>query len=309
MSTIANSKLVTSAEERAQLRASTPSFFGLVRGELLKLSRRWSTWIPLVITLLFIAACMFLQTLRSGLKDYLTTDPLHALYGYSENGLGFTRAFIGLYLLILTAYVIGLEYQMGTIRVLISRGVGKLQLLAAKVTTIAIVAVLVLIVALILNVIMMGVVLIIGTGNLNALNSLTPQFWSDTLVSLSTILVSMLVTILLGTAASVLGRSLTIGLALGLAWFPVDNIGSQFFGLGYELSKNNFWLDATAYFLGPNLNRMAGAILPASLHVTAILFKPLVEVDGSHTLWVAAVYGAIFLAASILLTKFRDIKE
>jgi ABC-2 type transport system permease protein len=309
VSSTISSAIKLSEAEHAQLHASAPSFFGIVRGELLKMSRRLSTWIPLIIVFLFLLATTLIQLVRPNLGTTINSQPLTFLYSVVQDGLGFVRAFTGLYFLILTAYVIGLEFQLGTIRVLISRGVGKLTLLFAKVTSIAIVALLVLIVTFIIEVILIGIVLIIGTGNLNALNSITPQFWSDTLVGIGVLLISTTVTILLGTFASVLGRSLTIGLCLGLAWFPADNIGSSFFALGYFITKNEFWHNATAYFLGPNLNVMAQAVLPAKLDVAAILIAPLVKVDGSHTIWVAVVYGLIFAAASVFLTMRRDIKE
>lgn len=309
MSSTISSAIKISEAERAQLRASAPSFFGIVRGELLKMSRRWSTWIPLIIVFLFLCATTMLQAVGHGLQNEITHAPLLFVYALTQDGLGFTRAFTGLYLLIITAYVIGLEFQMGTIRVLVSRGVGKLTLLIAKVTSITIVALLVLLGAFILEAILICIVLMIGAGNLNALNSITSQFWSDTFVGIGAVLISTAVTILLGTFASVLGRSLTIGLCLGLAWFPADNIGAEFFRLGYLITQNDFWKNVTAYFLGPNLNIMSQSILPANLGVRAILITPLVQVNGSHTIWVAVVYGIIFAAVAVFLTVKRDIKE
>jgi ABC-2 type transport system permease protein len=309
VSSTISSAIKLSEAEHAQLHASAPSFFGIVRGELLKMSRRLSTWIPLIIVILFLCATTMLQAVGHGLTDEITHTPLLFLYALTQDGLGFVRAFTGLYFLILTAYVIGLEFQLGTIRVLISRGVGKLTLLIAKVTSIAIVALLILLGSFILEAILICIVLMIGAGNLNAFNSITPQFWSDTFVGIGAVLISTVVTILLGTFASVLGRSLTIGLCLGLAWFPADNIGSEFFRLGYLITQNDFWKNVTAYFLGPNLNVMTQSILPAHLEVRAILITPLVDVNGSHTIWVAVVYGLIFAAASVFLTVKRDIKE
>lgn len=309
MSSTISSAIKISEAERAQLRASHPSFFGIVRGELLKMSRRLSTWIPLIIVLLFLIATTLIQLVRQDLSDTINHAPLTFLYSIVQDGLGFVRAFTGLYFLIIAAYTIGLEFQMGTIRVLVSRGIGKFTLLCAKVTSIAVVALLVLLFAFIMEAILIGVVLLVGTGNLNALNALTPQFWSDTLVGIGVLLISTTVTILLGTFASVLGRSLTLGLCLGLAWFPADNIGALFFNLGYALTRNDFWHNVTGYFLGPNLNVMASVVLPAKLNVAAILISPLVKVDGTHTIWVAVVYGLIFAAVSIFLTVRRDIKE
>ncbi|GCE04467.1 ABC transporter permease [Dictyobacter aurantiacus] len=301
--------IMTSEAERTQLRASTPSFFGIVRGELLKMSRRWSTWIPLVLVAMFLCAGTLVRLLSSNLKEYITAHPLDFMYREMENGLAFIQIFTGLYFLVLVAYVIGLEYQMGTIRVLIARGVGKLTLLAAKVTSVLIMAALVIIASLLLTSVMICIVLQAKAGNLDALKALNAQFWSDSGLYLLTVLISTVVTILLGTMFSVLGRSLTIGLSAGLAWFPVDNIGAQFLRLGYLITQNDIWKNVTAYFLGPNLNVMASQVMPARLQVEAVGIPPLVKVDGPHTLWVALVYGLIFLVVSIALTVTRDIKE
>lgn len=301
--------IVTSEAERARLRASTPSFFGIIRGELLKMSRRWSTWIPLLLVILFICAGTLVRLIDSELKQTITMDQLGFMYREMENGLAFVRVFTGLYFLVLAAYVIGLEYQMGTVRVLVARGVGKLTLLAAKVTSLLIVALLVIIGCILLTAALICMLLLVKVGNLDALKTLTSQFWSDTGLYILTVLISTVVTILLGTMFSVLGRSLTIGLSASLAWFPVDNVGAQFFRLGYLITKNDFWKNVTAYFLGPNLNAMASQVLPAKLQVYPVVITPLVKVDGAHTLWVALVYGLIFLIVAIVLTASRDIKE
>ncbi|GCE26091.1 hypothetical protein KDA_15750 [Dictyobacter alpinus] len=302
--------IVTSEAERAQLRASTQSFFGIVRGELLKMSRRWSTWIPLVLVLLFISAGMLIRLLTNGnFNETIAQHPLDIMYSEMNNGLALIRIFTGLYFLVLVAYVIGLEYQMGTIRILVARGVGKLTLLAAKVTSVAIAALLVMLLSAVVVVICICILLLAKAGNLDAFKALTGQFWADTGTYTLTVLVSAAVTILLGTAFSMLGRSLTIGLSAGLAWFPVDNIGAQFLQLAYLITKNDFWKNVTAYFLGPNLNTMAAQVLPAKLGFNSAGIAPLVKVDGAHTLWVALVYAAFFLVVSVVLTWRRDIKE
>lgn len=301
--------IMTSEAERAQLHASTPSFFGIVRGELLKMSRRWSTWIPLLLVIMFLCAGTLIRLTNSELKQIINANQLGFLYSEMENGLAFIRIFTGLYFLVLVAYVIGLEYQMGTIRVLIARGVGKVTLLLAKLTSVLLVALLVIIFCMLLTAGLICVVLLSATGNLDALKTLTSQFWSDTGLYLLTVLISTVITILLGTMFSVLGRSLTIGLSAGLAWFPVDNIGAQFLYLAYRVTHNDFWQNVTAYFLGPNLNVMASHVMPAKLGVEGVGIAPLVKVDGPHTLWVALVYGLVFLVASIALTASRDITE
>jgi ABC-2 type transport system permease protein len=130
--------------------------------------------------------------------------------------------------------------------------------------------------------------------------------------------VNMGVTILLATAAAVVGRSVTFGLSAALVFFPIDNIAAVVMTLAFRITHNDFWLSATAYFLGPNLNIMAPAL--TSNRVESIGSTPLyfveqagqahgILVDGTHTLVVALVYAVIFAVTAIVLTWKRDVKE
>ena len=113
----------------------------------------------------------------------------------------------------------------------------------------------------------------------------------------------------MASAVSVLGRSLTFGLSLALAWFAVDNIGTIFLYLGYRLTHSDFWLNVTAYLLGPILNVMPKALITSKTEISTIGAQPYVTVDGAHTLWVTLVYAVIFALVAIVLTWRRDVKE
>src|SRR5947209_5461524 len=123
------------------------------------------------------------------------------------------------------------------------------------------------------------------------------------------------VTILVATAAAVLGRSLAFGLSVALIFFPIDNIGTVIMTLAYRVTGSDFWLNLTAYFLGPNLNQMPVAL--TSGRVDSIGAAPLyfvnnnvahgTQVDGTHTLVVAAVYAVIFAVTALWLMWKRDV--
>ncbi|MFL5657524.1 MAG: hypothetical protein ACJ8CB_25495 [Ktedonobacteraceae bacterium] len=118
------------------------------------------------------------------------------------------------------------------------------------------------------------------------------------------------VTILLATALSVVGRSLSFGLSASLAWFPADNVGSLIFlMLAFRITHSDFWRNVSAYLLGPNLNVMPAVLLPAQLKANSIGITPLVDVDGTHTLLVTLVYALIFAVVAVVLTWRRDVKE
>src|SRR5207247_4332322 len=111
-------------------------------------------------------------------KASLDHAPLLFLTNRMMQNLAILRVFIGIFLLVLTAFVIGLEYQLGTIRILLARGVGRLQLLTAKLLAVVIIALGVFIVSLLYNILLMSSLLLIMVGNLNAYNAITPDLWS-----------------------------------------------------------------------------------------------------------------------------------
>lgn len=287
-----------------------PSFLGTTRGELFKIRKQWTTWLMLILLACIIAAPYIIQGTVPRIKNELLNTPLHFFYTLVQSDLALLRVFIGIFLLILTARVFGQEYQLGTIRVLLARGVGRLQLLFAKLLAVVIVALLTLLAGLLLNAALTFIITLALTGNLNGFNTLTATFWSDTANYLLTVLISMGVTILLAMAVAVASRSLAIGLSAALAWFPVDNVGSFIFlTLAYRLTGNAFWQNVSAYLLGPNLNQMPAALARDPSLTTTIGIPPLVNVDGTHTLLVALAYAIVFLAVSVILTWKRDVKE
>lgn len=293
--------------------AATPSFAGIVRGELFKVSRQWAAWIMSAMLLAVIAIPYLVLLGSSSLKAQLQHAPLQTLYEGAGDNLLVLRVFAGLLLIVLTTRLIGMEYSGGTIRVLLSRGVGRLQLLFAKLLAVSLVAVAVLIVGLLVD--MLLTVLTIGAvaGNLDALKTLNSGFWADMGVYVGTIAISMAATILMATAVTVVTRSLAGGLALGLGWFPADNIGLIFFILAFRLTHGTFWTVVTGNFLGPVLNAMPSAVLPARAQAAAAAsnstFTTLTPVTGAHTLLVTGIYCALFAAGAIVLTWKRDVKE
>jgi len=304
--------------EQIHLHNAKPSFFGTVRGEFFKMARQWTNWIMLVLLLGVIVLPFVIEMTAPNVKTNIQTNPLHFYYNVLSISLSILRVFTGIFLLILAARTVGLEYQLGTIRVLLSRGVGRLQLLFAKLLAVALIALGLLVFGLLLDY-LLTVILVAGvTGNLNSFSALNSVFWSDARIYALSIMLNMGVTILLATAAAVVGRSVTFGLSAALVFFPIDNIATLMMTLAFRVTNNDFWLSITAYFLGPNLNAMAGALTAS--RAESIGSPPLygvdpagqahgILVDGTHTVVVALVYAAIFALTAILLTWKRDVKE
>jgi ABC-type transport system involved in multi-copper enzyme maturation permease subunit len=302
------SSISTAVPLAATQRAIRPRFWGLVRGELFKIMHQRINWVMLPI-LYFLCSVrwLVLPLGRGDIKAQLAAHPYAGLHTLMADNLGIFRVFVGFFLIILTARAIGLDYQQGTIRIILARGVGRLHLLFSKVLGLVAVTLAVTVGVLLLNLVL-GLLFLSGIeGNLNALSAINSAFWADTGSYLLTVFISMGVTMLLAVATTVLGRSLAVGLGVALVFFPTDNIGSQILFLVYRLTGSDFWLNVTAYLLGPNLNLMPGQLVLN--HVGTIGATPFVAVDGGHTLLITAVYAIIFAAIAIVLAWRRDVME
>ena len=130
-------------------------------------------------------------------------------------------------------------------------------------------------------------------------------------------------TLLLGIAASVVGRSLAFGLAVGLSWFAADNLLTIPLSLVGRLTGNTFWLNVSGLLLGPLLNRLPDYIVPP-YHVTvqtahgAVTVAhtvsgfgplPLIWVGAGHALLVIGLWCALFASVAIILTARRDVLD
>ena len=305
---MSTSTVMTSVRaERSPMHRETPSFLGIMRGEFFKIGHQWATW---VMAFLFFCVNLLPYILTFTATNpalSLQKTPLNFYYNHFEGGLAVIRAFGGIFLIVLMATSIGQEYQLGTIRILLARGVARLQLLTAKVLTVVIIALLILVGGLLINALATCLTALALVGNLDSLKVLTTTFWSEIWVYILTILVSMGASILMATAAAVVGRSMTLGLSLALAWFPVDNIGTTFLLLAMRLTHQDFWLNITGYLLGPTLNKMPDVVAPTGALTVGI--QPFVTVTGTQTLLVALVYSLVFAVIAVVLTWRRDVKE
>jgi ABC-2 type transport system permease protein len=284
------------------------SFSGMVRGELLKIMWLRSTWIMLALTIVGTALFTLLNIAYSNVHQLLASDPVLYAYQYeiTQNLLIF-RALSGFFALVVTAFSFGLEYQQGTIRVLLGRGVGRPNFLFSKLVALFILAVLVQLGGLLFNVLLVAIVTTSTTGSFNAFGIIiTHALGSFALYSLYMIF-NMWVSILLAAAVTVLGRSLAFGLTIALLWFPLDNIAvtlltillNRFFPADVALKAGNV-------LLGPDLNSLPKVLF--TQHINSQLFVPFISIGG-WTFAVILAYALVFLVGAALLIRNRDVQQ
>jgi ABC-type transport system involved in multi-copper enzyme maturation permease subunit len=285
-----------------------PSFPGAVRGELLKLSRQRALWMMLVAgTLLFgfVGLAIFSA---DGVRQTLKQSPETFFWNALDIMSGLFDTGSGIVLLISASRLFGMEYSSGTIRILLARGTGRLQLYFAKLIALALLGLALLVGFAALAFGLIYAVVTSWTGSVSSLSKLPAADYRDLQLTFVVALVSIALTILLGAAAAILGRSLSFGIAAAMGFFPADNFGTLILGLMTRITHNDSWNKASAYLLGPNLNLLA-AKLEVGRQVRPLFATPNVAVSAPHVWTVVGAYAAVFVCLSVVLLLRRDVLE
>jgi ABC-type transport system involved in multi-copper enzyme maturation permease subunit len=281
-----------------------PRFGLLVRGELRKIARQRANWPLMALAVVFaVAAGLVLSTEVKPFHDSLHQDPAYWFHGVVVVTLGFIIPTVeGALLLIVSARLVGMEYSAGTIRAVLARGVGPVQLLVAKLAALGAYALAVSAGFLVLSVLFSLVMAAAQGGSLPHVVSILPGGeWRDLWVHVLSLSVSAVVCVLIGAAGAAVSRSLAAGLVVAVGFFPLDN--SFLNGVLGAVWQGRL----TAYELGPNLNALDETLG----HLREGKFsRPRVPVDGTHSLVLIGVYCAFFLLAAVLATwRRRDVLE
>ncbi|HEY4912527.1 MAG TPA: ABC transporter permease [Candidatus Dormibacteraeota bacterium] len=289
--------------------ALRPSFYGTIRGEVLKVSRQLSFWLMLGGAFVLLAIITLAISSASNLQDQLKTDPTGFAYGARDVFGTIFQIGSGIFLLIVGSRLFAMEYSSGTIRIIYARGTGRLRLLLAKMLTLAFIG----IVLLAGYVVVAGVILALlanaWTGSISPLQHLPTQFWQDLEMWGVVQGMSMGIAILMAAAAAGIGRSLAFAMAASLAFFPVDNFSVILEALGSRITKQDHpWLTISQYQLGPNLNIVLNLIEPGH-HARAALAAPLTPIDGTHALVVIGAFALAFAVIAVGRAVRPDVLE
>jgi ABC-2 type transport system permease protein len=289
--------------------ARRPRFIGIVRGETLKVSRQLSFWLMLAGSFVLLAIVTLAITSASNIQEQLKTDPTGWAYGARDVFGTIFQIGSGIFILIVGSRLFAMEYSSGTIRIIYARGTGRLQLLLAKMLTLAVIGI----------VLLVGYVVVAGgiltllvnawTGSLAPLQHLPSQFWQDLEMWAVVQGMSIGIVILMAAAAAGIGRSLAFAMAASLAFFPVDNFSVILEALGSRITRQDHpWLNISQYQLGANLNIVLNLIEPGH-HARAAFATPLLPVDATHALVVIGAFALGFTVIAVGRAVRPDVLE
>jgi ABC-2 type transport system permease protein len=291
------------------VRSLRPSFFGAVRGEAIKVSRQLSFWLMLVAALVLLTVIVLAVTSAQSIQDQLKTDPTGWAYAATNVFGSVYQIGSGIFLLIVGSRLFAMEYSSGTIRILYARGMGRLQLLLAKMLTLGIIGVLLLAGYLVLVGGILAVLVSSWTGGIGPLQHLPTEFWQDFGRWVLVQGISMGIAILMAAAAAGIGRSLAFAMAASLAFFPVDNFLTIILLLAVRLTRHDHpWMDISQYLLGPNLNVLLNLIEPGH-QARAAFATPLAPVDATHSLVVIGIFALGFAVIAVGRAVRPDVLE
>jgi ABC-type transport system involved in multi-copper enzyme maturation permease subunit len=296
----------TAVRTEVSLPEPRPSFRGSVRGEVLKLSRQRWIWGMLGLAVLFYLVVNSAFFEASNFKQSLERNPSQFVFSLYDIYLTLFDTGSGIFLLLVSARLVGMEYSAGTIRVLLARGAGRLRLLLAKLTALGLLGLILLAGFMVLTVAAVYLVVVGWEGSLSRISSLPAHLWTDLEVVVLVALVSVVMSILIGVAAAVVGRSVAFGIGAALVFYPVDNFLTIILRLLNALTGWHFLLDISGYLLGPTLNHLP-ALLETDHIPRAAFVTPLVTVDANHAWLVIGAWALVLVGVSVGLTWRRDV--
>ena len=260
------------------------------------------------LAVFFFAVITGALTTADAVRHTLEKTPSSFMFSMYDAYLAIFDVGSGIFLLIVSARLVGMEYSSGTIRVLLARGAGRVRLLLAKLAALALVGIILLAGFMVLAAAALYATVVRWEGSFEKVSSLPGTVWHDLGVNVLVALASMGAAILIGTAAAALGRSLAFGIGAALVLYPANNLMTATLPIFKALTGRDFWLQASAYLLGPNLD-----ILPVVMqtdHVARPAFAtPLVKVDATHAWLVVGAWALTLAVAAIWVSRRRDVLQ
>ncbi|HKD77263.1 MAG TPA: hypothetical protein VKB76_17295 [Ktedonobacterales bacterium] len=289
-----------------------PSFGSLLSAELFKIPRNRGAMVTVILTTTYLIAVLLINFifLNSTIAGLISLPEFIA-----QQSLSHVRESTGVFAMVLTVIVVGLEYQQGTIRVLLARGTGRIRLLSAKLMAVFLAALTSLAVSLLIVGIFVPLQFVLANQS-GQFSNLPDYFWSDMGTYVVTLVVNLVASILLAATLTVLGRSLAVGLGVTLPWFFAENIISGILLIVTLSTQNKVWYQIPNFFFGNSLTRLPTALLgshaldpQAAIQQGGAALGLVVTPDATFDAIVVAGYCAAFLFIAYFLTLKRDVTQ
>ncbi len=266
----------------------------LTRWEWFKLRQRWVPWILLGFVLVIEQLLFWLVATLSDDVSYQSTSENIA------NGLGFSAFFGPFIAVILAAVVIGGEYGWGTLRPVLSKGAGRWQFMASKISVVVLVTAGILVI-LCITVTISG---FIAEAILTAPET-TESYGDISAINLLALFGRMIYGfvpyIALALFLVVLTTSNGVGIALSMGYYIAETI------IVVPIIANFSWSGQVfTYLLGPNV--AAWQSIPGNDGNPAsgiVTFGGISEM--AHGFILVTIYAAVLAAVAIVLFLRRDI--
>jgi ABC-type transport system involved in multi-copper enzyme maturation permease subunit len=214
-------------------------------------------------------------------------------------------------LIIIAGSIVGGEYGIGTIRLMLTRGPTRTQFLLAKVGTV-IICVLTTLFLLILVGIIVGALLNLTTGIAVNLSFFTGEWLVHAIAYVLIATLGLSVYAMIALCLATLGKTTAAGIAGALIWWFLESVlGAVFTGIGF-LNKGPVgdFLDAIPdYFIGNNIaalyDHQSRYLMNGVTQVGSITNSH--DISDMHAILVLMIYFVVFIGVAWWVNQQRDI--
>lgn len=297
----------TPGPARAGVAQPRATLANALSAELLKLRRQRPTWVLATFVLLLLGLTMLAFSQDALVRADLPSKPLAALHEMLPTTEFLFAAGAGVIMLTSGSRLVGMEYALGTIRVILGRGTGRSQLVLAKLLAALILGLVLLCAYSVVAALGLAVVTLHLAGSLAPIRQLPVAGWRELGLEAGIGAVSAAAGAAVGVTMAAASRSLTGGMVLSILFFPLDNALALILRALYALDHLPLWRDLSLGLLGPTLNRLPGQLMGTPTPVSSALPIPMLPLGVAQSLGVVAIWIAVLVGLALLLSVRRDV--
>ncbi len=285
----------------------TPTFANALRAEVLKLRSHRPTFVLAGFVLLLLGLVLFALAQDVVIRSDLPSRPLAALDQVLPPVQFVFAAGAGVVLLTSSSRLVGMEYALGTIRVVLGRGTTRSQLVLAKLAVGLLFGGLLLVAYACLTALGLTLLTVHLAGSTAPIGALPAAGWRQLGLAVLSCAASVVSCTAVGVGLGAITRSLTGGMVLSILFFPLDNALALVLRAAYHLDHLGVWRSVSALLLGPTLNRLPGLLTGQAAASGAVLPTPMVTLAGGGALAVVAGWFLVLLATALVVSARRDV--